>query len=177
MYLVEKNSKIIGVSRTNRGFDARVYKLYKIQKIRSGICTKCGNVRFLYAKRLCKSCWVTIRRKKMETIKQIRCRICGKRISSISTSKTCSSCCRTGSKAPKWNGGSSLQYALKNHKKRNCNRCNSKSSLDLHHIDRNRSNNKPNNLETLCRSCHKLEHKDEVEHPIHRYGYKEKLKK
>jgi len=30
--------------------------------------------------------------------------------------------------------------------------------LELHHRDRNRRNNRPENLETLCANCHRLEH-------------------
>lgn len=30
--------------------------------------------------------------------------------------------------------------------------------LDVHHIDRNHSNDAPSNLQTLCANCHRLEH-------------------
>lgn len=32
--------------------------------------------------------------------------------------------------------------------------------LEIHHIDRNRTNNDKSNLELLCPNCHRLEHKD-----------------
>jgi len=33
--------------------------------------------------------------------------------------------------------------------------------LDVHHIDKNRKNNDPMNLKTLCANCHRLLHKDD----------------
>lgn len=42
-----------------------------------------------------------------------------------------------------------------------CNRCgwnNLLSVLEIHHIDRNRSNNHISNLEILCPNCHTIEH-------------------
>jgi len=38
-----------------------------------------------------------------------------------------------------------------------CNRCD-RLSHHVHHRDRNPMNNDPSNLESLCASCHKLEH-------------------
>src|SRR5690348_434461 len=35
-----------------------------------------------------------------------------------------------------------------------CERCRAADNLLIHHKDRNRKNNNPKNLETLCRSCH-----------------------
>ncbi len=42
-----------------------------------------------------------------------------------------------------------------------CNRCGFSDirALEVHHIDRDRSNNKLNNLEILCANCHSIEHK------------------
>lgn len=39
-----------------------------------------------------------------------------------------------------------------------CCRCDAESSLIVHHVDRNKKNNKLNNLITLCKSCHINEH-------------------
>jgi len=41
-----------------------------------------------------------------------------------------------------------------------CNRCKNKDLrvLEVHHKDRNRKNNKIENLEILCANCHKIEH-------------------
>ena len=44
------------------------------------------------------------------------------------------------------------------HKKDFCERCNSKRKLVVHHKDRDRENNEPTNLETICRRCHHFEH-------------------
>ena len=42
--------------------------------------------------------------------------------------------------------------------KESCERCDSKRKLVVHHKDRDRKNNEPSNLETLCRRCHHFEH-------------------
>ena len=46
------------------------------------------------------------------------------------------------------------------HKKSECERCGfvaeHKSQLDVDHIDKNRLNNSPENLRTLCANCHRL---------------------
>lgn len=39
-----------------------------------------------------------------------------------------------------------------------CNRC-SNTPIDRHHIDRDTTNNHPDNIEFLCRSCHVKEHR------------------
>jgi predicted HNH restriction endonuclease len=48
-----------------------------------------------------------------------------------------------------------------------CERCGfipaHRCQLDVHHKDRNRSNNDISNLETLCANCHRLEHQKEYE--------------
>lgn len=43
---------------------------------------------------------------------------------------------------------------LAKYKKEHCGRCGSQQSLDLHHLDGNRTNNWLENLLTLCDSCH-----------------------
>lgn len=42
------------------------------------------------------------------------------------------------------------------HKKDACEKCGSTKNLQIDHIDRNRSNNHPNNLKTLCHPCHNI---------------------
>jgi len=39
-----------------------------------------------------------------------------------------------------------------------CNRCSSVDNLLAHHIDEDRNNNKLDNLEIICKSCHAKEH-------------------
>lgn len=43
-----------------------------------------------------------------------------------------------------------------------CNRCGSSERLQVHHQDRNPFNNNPENLESLCAKCHRIEHKREA---------------
>jgi 5-methylcytosine-specific restriction endonuclease McrA len=43
-----------------------------------------------------------------------------------------------------------------------CNRCGYSAMpeiLDVHHRDRDRTNNEPENLEVLCPNCHAIEHR------------------
>lgn len=44
-------------------------------------------------------------------------------------------------------------------RKSQCERCYSINGLLVHHKDRDFSNNVPENLETLCKRCHQIEHK------------------
>jgi hypothetical protein len=46
----------------------------------------------------------------------------------------------------------------KSMKKSLCEKCQSTEKLCVHHIDHNRLNNNIDNLQTLCRRCHALEH-------------------
>ena len=39
-----------------------------------------------------------------------------------------------------------------------CEECGSIKNIDVHHIDGDRNNNVPENLELLCRSCHVKKH-------------------
>jgi len=39
-----------------------------------------------------------------------------------------------------------------------CQFCFDKNDIQIHHIDRNRKNNKPTNLIVLCRECHRKLH-------------------
>lgn len=48
-------------------------------------------------------------------------------------------------------------------RKSNCEKCGTAENLEIDHIDSNRSNNDPKNLQTLCKKCHlakTLENKD-----------------
>lgn len=71
----------------------------------------------------------------------------------------CSSCTK------KKYGTTNRKYRAK--KKPHCERCGfipvHMCQLDVHHIDRNHSNNKEHNLLTLCANCHRLEHQIERE--------------
>ena len=60
-----------------------------------------------------------------------------------------------------WKGGIRYTYyralAFEEHGK-TCSRCGDEGYL-VHHKDRDRYNNKPENLEVLCKRCHQIEHK------------------
>ena len=45
---------------------------------------------------------------------------------------------------------------------RKCMRCGSEDRLEVHHKDRDRSNNELSNLEVVCFSCHQQEHIEEL---------------
>jgi len=46
----------------------------------------------------------------------------------------------------------------KQFKETHCNRCGTTNKLCVHHKDEDRTNNSLENLETVCRRCHALEH-------------------
>lgn len=57
------------------------------------------------------------------------------------------------------------RIAFKHHPNE-CYHCKTKDNLEVHHINRNRKDNNPNNLRIVCQSCHRLiEHKDLYETP------------
>lgn len=54
-----------------------------------------------------------------------------------------------------WKSGCrNCAYIASKHKKEFCEKCGSKKKLQVDHIDADRSNNDPSNLQTLCHSCH-----------------------
>lgn len=60
--------------------------------------------------------------------------------------------------------------------KTECEICGKKEKLDVHHIDGDYKNNDPNNLMTLCRSCHNKQHRKKGSciicgQPVKGYGY------
>jgi hypothetical protein len=54
---------------------------------------------------------------------------------------------------------STWYYEASKHKGSKCTRCDSTMRLETHHIDGDWSNNAIENLDTLCRPCHKEHHK------------------
>jgi len=61
-----------------------------------------------------------------------------------------------------WKGGWSLHYAknvaVRHFKKNECIICGYKASTDVHHWDKDKRNNKPNNLVLLCPNHHREVH-------------------
>lgn len=48
------------------------------------------------------------------------------------------------------------RYAARLNKDNKCKRCGGTNNLAVDHIDGNRSNNNPDNLQTLCNPCHNI---------------------
>lgn len=69
---------------------------------------------------------------------------------------------RAGKHNGGWKGGISSKYGKNHFKRDRCERCYSINKLELHHKDRDKTNNTKENLETLCESCHKKEHQNEI---------------
>jgi len=69
---------------------------------------------------------------------------------------------RVGENHPNWLSGTSIyrKLLLKNAKELKCENCRFSDSrvLIVHHKDSDRTNNKLDNLELLCRNCHYLKH-------------------
>lgn len=103
------------------------------------------------------------------------CIICGIKFKPKTSSKCCSKLCSENNKKsymrnhylqrykPKgynqsgennnnWTGGIGTYRKVKPRKK--CELCPAKQNLVVHHKDEDRYNNKPENLQVLCRSCH-----------------------
>lgn len=66
-----------------------------------------------------------------------------------------------GKKSVNWSGGS-IPWQVKNFRKDACECCGSDDRVELHHRDRNITNWKKGNIETLCRTCHMKEHAQEI---------------
>jgi hypothetical protein len=53
---------------------------------------------------------------------------------------------------------SGRKAARKLTERKTCNRCQATESLEVHHKDRDPTNNAPENREVLCQACHQQEH-------------------
>ena len=102
--------------------------------------------------------------------KEIPCVNCGKLILSGLNKKTCSRACankhrtgiryKVGRPKDKVVAERALKFALFNERGKTCERCgyDKPEILQVHHKDRNHSNNVLNNLELVCPNCHCEEH-------------------
>jgi len=102
--------------------------------------------------------------------KETPCIVCGKLILAGANKKTCSRGCanrnRTGinykinSPKDKVKSQRSLKVRLLNQRGKSCERCsyNKYEILQVHHKNRDRENNKFENLELICPNCHAEEH-------------------
>ena len=88
------------------------------------------------------------------------CSVCGPTRIKLRDSKRATLSARYKCKAVYIKAYNKLQYQYAIHKKDYCEHCEFKpvhiSQLDVDHIDGDRWNNDPSNLQTLCANCHRL---------------------
>jgi len=71
---------------------------------------------------------------------------------------------------PSWKGGSSIyrKLAFEEYRmEKKCETCGSLKLIDVHHIDKDKYNNKKENLQILCRSCHTRHHATGRNNPMY----------
>ena len=76
--------------------------------------------------------------------------------------KTCSQSC--GNTLPEPQDRTTYHLRARKHKKPLCETCGSKKNLDVHHKDTNIKNGSPENLQTLCHTCHMKLHWKQRKH-------------
>ena len=54
---------------------------------------------------------------------------------------------------------SAYSKRARKYKKTSCEACGSKKKMVTHHIDQERTNNEPDNIQTLCKTCHDFFHR------------------
>jgi 5-methylcytosine-specific restriction endonuclease McrA len=122
-------------------------------------------------------CFNKSRRGTTKSNMYLKCKQCGqvfKRHAGASHQKFCSTTCYNKSRykpklpkgrhgsppgplSPNWKGGISRRF-YRMYLKEKCERCGSGQFVLVHHIDEDRKNNQPSNLETLCKRCHQKHH-------------------
>ena len=102
--------------------------------------------------------------------KELSCVVCGKLILAGLNKKTCSRACanknrqgikyHTGSKKDKVKSQQAIKMRLILERGKSCERCgyDKFEILQVHHINRDRTNNDLRNLELICPNCHYEEH-------------------
>lgn len=68
----------------------------------------------------------------------------------------CSLTCANSKKGPLTKHGYS--WRARKHLKAACEACGTIKSLHAHHVDQDKANNSPENIETLCKHCHDFWH-------------------
>ena len=53
------------------------------------------------------------------------------------------------------------KFPYRQHRKKECEICQTTEKLDAHHLDKNLMNNKKSNIMTLCKNCHHKLHSKE----------------
>jgi hypothetical protein len=109
------------------------------------------------------------------------CPVCDKKFETVTWSNkkektTCSKSCansyfRSGINNPNWKDDSYRTTCFFYHKKE-CLICGEEKIVEVHHIDENHMNNKPENLVPLCPTHHQYWHsryKEEIEDKIYKY--------
>lgn len=116
--------------------------------------------------RFCKHCEKPITRKRlpcgrMETSKQFKKRV------------YCDNTCRGLAVRTDTSNQWSLLSRSRKFRKKVCEKCGGNERISIHHKDRDRSNNSPGNLMTLCNRCHRTLHYEE-DGPIPNHRPKQK---
>jgi 5-methylcytosine-specific restriction endonuclease McrA len=79
-------------------------------------------------------------------------------LTSFTKRKLCSRKCKDASVVKEVVSENQYRYRARRMRKPQCEQCGSVSKLQVHHIDKDVSNNTPMNLQTLCASCHNTLH-------------------
>ena len=79
-------------------------------------------------------------------------------MTSFTKRKLCSRKCKDASVVKEVVSKNQYRYRARRMRKPQCEQCGSVSKLQVHHIDKDVSNNTPMNLQTLCASCHNTLH-------------------
>ena len=72
--------------------------------------------------------------------------------------KFCSKACQSASSVKSKVTPGSYRHRARKSRLECCELCSSQKNLQVHHKNRNVENNSPENLQTLCASCHNKEH-------------------
>jgi RecJ-like exonuclease len=128
----------------------------KIKKINEVKCKVCSKIKQHQAKGMCHNCYI------YHGTPKVTCKGCGK-LKNHWAKGHCSNCFKKTFhydriKASNAKRDHKIGLDLYNHVTKSCFICGFDKAVDLHHLDRNHSNNKPENLIGLCPNHHKMLH-------------------